>query len=305
LEKTLGEVFEMYKDEKWLRHKIENENMTLKQIGDMFGVTGSTVNYFAKKYGIERPQSTKKKSNMQNSSKCRDYQWLHDQYINQNKSYDEISKEFNIGKTTIGRWVKRHGLAKDELPQHRRKGHHPPVLIKCLYCEEERYVKHAKAKEGNGKFCGSSCAMLYRIATTDVMDKVNHAAAEWRSTPEGKSTMSQNGVKSALSMAGKRTSIEIKMADELAKRGIEYTEQYNLGDKFLLDFFLPEYKIVIECDGDYWHRIPKNVRRDKAKNAYIKACGYSLYRFWESEINEDVEACVDVVLAEINELNVI
>jgi hypothetical protein len=27
----------------------------------------------------------------------------------------------------------------------------------------------------------------------------------------------------------------------------------------------------------------------------------SLYRFWESEINEDVGACVDIVMVEINE----
>ncbi len=97
-----------------------------------------------------------------------------------------------------------------------------------------------------------------------------------------------------------RTSIEIKMADELGVRGIKYIEQYNLGDKFRLDFLLPEYGIVVECDGDYWHTKPEVAKRDKSKNAYIKACGFSLYRFWEREINADVEACVDIVLAEIN-----
>lgn len=99
----------------------------------------------------------------------------------------------------------------------------------------------------------------------------------------------------------KRTSIEVKMAYELKRRGIVYIEQYNLGNKFALDFFIPEYNIVIECDGNYWHNLPDVARRDKSKNAYIKACGYSLYRFWETEINADVEACVDIVLADINE----
>lgn len=102
-----------------------------------------------------------------------------------------------------------------------------------------------------------------------------------------------------------RTSIEVKMAEELQKRDIDYIEQYNLGDKFRLDFLLPEYGIVIECDGDYWHNLPEVKTRDKSKNAYIKACGYSLCRFWESEINESVESCVDIVLAEINEIEAI
>src|SRR5690606_39186797 len=97
------------------------------------------------------------------------------------------------------------------------------------------------------------------------------------------------------------TSIEIAVANELTERGIKYEEQYNLGDKFRLDFLLPEYGIVIECDGDYWHNLPEVKRRDRRKNSYIEACGYSLYRFWEYQINADVEACVDIVLAEINE----
>lgn len=97
-----------------------------------------------------------------------------------------------------------------------------------------------------------------------------------------------------------RTSIEIKMAEALSQRSIEYIEQYHLGNKFSLDFFLPEYDIVIECDGDYWHRLPAVVKRDRSKNAYIAACGYPLFRFWESEINECVDACVDIVMAEIN-----
>lgn len=97
------------------------------------------------------------------------------------------------------------------------------------------------------------------------------------------------------------TSIEVAMAVELERRGIEYIDQYNLGDKFSLDFYIPKYNVVIECDGDYWHNIPEVVIRDRSKNAYIKACGHSLYRFWEHEINENVAACVDMIMVEINE----
>lgn len=140
----------------------------------------------------------------------------------------------------------------------------------------------------------------------DFMKNIHAGHKRFFATDEGKRIRSQNGVKSALLQSkGMRTSIEVKMADELTRRGIKYEEQRSLSDKFLLDFFLPEFNIIIECDGDYWHRLPKNMARDKSKNAYIKACGISLYRFWESEINTDVEACVDVVLAEINEKSAI
>jgi very-short-patch-repair endonuclease len=236
----------------------------------------------------------------------RNKEWLFHQHVTLNKSYTKIAKEFNIGRNTVQRWVKKLNIVNPTPPQYRRDNSNPPVLINCELCGKERKVKYAKVANGYGRFCSESCAAKTRYANGGG-EKLLEGNKEYFSTPEGKAKRSQNGVKSALKFSKRniRTSIEIKMAEELSSRGIEYVEQRNLGDKFLLDFFLPEYGIVIECDGDYWHRLPKSIRRDKAKNAYVKACGYSLYRFWESEINADVGACVDVVLAEINEIDAI
>lgn len=239
----------------------------------------------------------------------RDYRnkdWLFHQHVTLNKSYTKIANEFNIGRNTVQRWVKKLGIINPTPPQHRRENSHPPVVINCEECGKERKVKYAKYIKGYGRFCSESCAAKHRYANGGG-EKIRAGRDMFFQTDEGKELLSKNGVQTALRFQGrdKRTSIEVKMADELTSRGIEYEEQRNLGDKFLLDFFLPEYNIVIECDGDYWHRLPSSIRRDKAKNAYVKACGLSLYRFWESEINTDVGACVDVVLARINERDVI
>lgn len=32
---------------------------------------------------------------------------------------------------------------------------------------------------------------------------------------------------------------------------------------FILDFWLPEYQLAIECNGEYWHNLPKRKERDK------------------------------------------
>jgi very-short-patch-repair endonuclease len=292
--KDLGKL---YQDEKWLRQKIEIENVPRTEIAKMFNVAEPTIAYFARKYGIQRPGSTKKPENLERAALCKDREWLYHQYITLNKSYDEISEEFNIGKTTIARWVKKHGLIKE----YKRKNAHPPVIITCKYCGKHREEKYAKIQSGWGKFCSQSCASKYRIENHG-MEKLLEGHRRFVNSEEGKRLLRQNGVKAALAFSkNRRTSIEKAMANELDSRGIKYIEQYNLGNKFALDFFLPEYNIVIECDGDYWHRRPEAIKRDKAKNAYIKACGLSLYRFWESEINEDVGACVDIVMVEINE----
>lgn len=293
---------ESYKNKEWLTQKLVNEDMKISDIATMFDVKGPTITYYAKKFKIKRPSNTKNPENMLRAAKLKDKEWLTEQYIILDKSYGDISEEFNVGKTTVARWVKRHGLEKQGKPHERRKGESPPVDASCELCGTITKQKFSKVKNGYGRFCSQSCASKHALQNTVLSDKLKEGHRKFFDTPEGQELRRMSGVKSALLYSdGRRTSIEIKMAEELKRRGIKYIEQSNLGNKFLLDFFLPEFGIVIECDGDYWHNLPKSIKRDKAKNAYIKACGLSLYRFWEHEINKDVEACVDVIMNEINE----
>jgi len=110
------------------------------------------------------------------------------------------------------------------------------------------------------------------------------------------------------------TKIEILMKKELSERKINFNHQFNFNNKFCVDFAIPQEKIIIETDGDFWHSNPDylkkhkkiskiqihNMKKDKAENAYIKACGWKLFRFWETDINADVSKCVDQVEDYIN-----
>jgi len=87
-----------------------------------------------------------------------------------------------------------------------------------------------------------------------------------------------------------KSSIEILMAEELTKNNITFKEQVKFHGMFL-DFLLPN-KIVIECDGEYWHNLPENKKRDIKKNTLLKQEGYKLFRFSESDIKKDVASCV-------------
>jgi very-short-patch-repair endonuclease len=89
------------------------------------------------------------------------------------------------------------------------------------------------------------------------------------------------------------TSIEIKMRDALDIAEIPYEHPFPFAGKFLCDFGIPEKKIVIECDGDYWHNREDIKKRDASKNGYIKKCGWTMLRFWEHEINGNIGACLD------------
>jgi len=103
------------------------------------------------------------------------------------------------------------------------------------------------------------------------------------------------------------TRIENLFAGEMSKRNISFLSQYNLGN-FVCDFAIPSNKIIIECDGDYWHANPKiygpekinkiqkrKVQIDILKDNYLKEKGWTVLRFFESDILKSVSLCVNKV----------
>lgn len=83
------------------------------------------------------------------------------------------------------------------------------------------------------------------------------------------------------------TSIEKTVSEYLTKRDIVFKSQFQIG-YYIIDIYIPEYKLVIECDGDYWHSTPKMISHDKKKDAYLKNHGYKVIRLQEHKIKENV-----------------
>ena len=98
--------------------------------------------------------------------------------------------------------------------------------------------------------------------------------------------------------------IEVKIAKLLLSSNIKFETQYDVYDNFnkfkTYDFFLSDFNLLIEADGDYWHANPikynnknlltevqiKNIKNDNFKNNLAKERGYNLLRFWETEIKK-------------------
>ena len=104
------------------------------------------------------------------------------------------------------------------------------------------------------------------------------------------------------------TEIEKNMAKELINRGIPFVKQFSVNNKFVCDFAIPAFKIIIECDGDYWHANPKlfaekelsrtqknNLKRDVYKDKFLFKEGWKVFRFFESDIKFSVSKCVDKI----------
>lgn len=114
--------------------------------------------------------------------------------------------------------------------------------------------------------------------------------------------------KTSLEMATKKlfetseTSIEKTIKNIIIKNKTKFKKNFfvyfNEKEYKIYDFYLPEYNMLIEADGDYWHGNPEyfatlneiqviNKKNDVFKNELAKQEGYFLLRFWENQIKSD------------------
>jgi len=85
----------------------------------------------------------------------------------------------------------------------------------------------------------------------------------------------------------KDTSIEIKLQNFLKQLGITFfTHQYmkEIKHGYQCDIFIPSLNMVIECDGDYWHKYPTGNDIDHIRTKELLDKGFKVLRLWECEI---------------------
>lgn len=87
------------------------------------------------------------------------------------------------------------------------------------------------------------------------------------------------------------SSIEYIIKDILSNNGIKFIHQFNFFDLFVCDFAIPSKKVLIECDGNYWHDWPNGLTKDKVRKRQAKENGWKMLRLWESDIKNDITSC--------------
>lgn len=89
------------------------------------------------------------------------------------------------------------------------------------------------------------------------------------------------------------TAIERKVQDELAIREIGFYKHFPvIGQP---DIAFPDKKIAVFCDGDYWHTTERGLKRDAEVNEVLRNEGWLVLRYWEHEINDNIEGCIDEI----------
>ncbi|WP_149304418.1 very short patch repair endonuclease [Pareuzebyella sediminis] len=135
-------------------------------------------------------------------------------------------------------------------------------------------------------------------------------ASGFYTTPERSKIMSK--------IRGKNTKPELTFRKALYAAGYRYRIDYKklVGKP---DIALNKYKTVIFIDGEYWHghnwkerkpkvktnrefwiaKIERNMQRDTEVNSALEGLGYTVFRFWESEIKRELDRCLSEVVSHL------
>lgn len=77
--------------------------------------------------------------------------------------------------------------------------------------------------------------------------------------------------------------------------GLGFRRQHPIG-RDIVDFFCPAAKLIVEIDGEQ-HALGDHPGADKVRTQWLEAQGYTLIRFWTSEVMQDLDAVCTAILA--------
>ena len=135
------------------------------------------------------------------------------------------------------------------------------INVKCKNCGKEYVITYSDYKNKKHKFCSRQCSGIWTA---------------------------KNLVKF------RDTSIEILMEQELIKNKIPYQKQVPILTTAIVDFLLPN-KIILQCDGNFWHSRKINKGKDIAQDVVLNFNGYKVYRFTETQIKKSAKKCLEKV----------
>lgn len=181
-----------------------------------------------------------------------------DLYLRENKSYREIAKFLSINERSV-----KKALLEFNIPI--------------------RY--------------GSDAVKSQWIGNTKRRKNIGKLFSEWQK--ENPEEAGKNRIKARIASLNNKgmTNIEKAMANAFADFGLNYEFEYPVGNKFHCDFAFPDKKVIVECDGEYWHSSPHRKRLDYSKDKYLQKCGYTVIRLKEKDILQNAASCAEKVLA--------
>ena len=149
-------------------------------------------------------------------------------------------------------------------------GHHHSETTKAKIREARRHqkIEHSQATREKMRHAARG-----HVVTLQVRQKLREARLRQR-------------------FPAKMTSIEVSLRHEFKKRRLKFEMHKTMFGQWQPDFVFEDVRLIVQADGDYWHRIKAGAKEKDARfNDIAHAQDWTVWRFAESEIHQHPEAC--------------
>lgn len=225
------------------------------------------VRTYQKEYRKKHREEISRKKNKYNKSISK----LYKKGENKNKTWEEIygKEKARIMKKNLSQ---KHKAIKTIPPSRKGKKVSKDIRDKISrIAKEKRFGKWMKGKK----------------IPLEVREKISKTTKGRKGKPLTETTKQKIRIARRNQITPiKDSSIEIKVQNFLKKLGIEFfTHQYmKIKHGYQCDILIPSMNLVIECDGDYWHKYPIGREIDHVRTKELIQKGFKVLRLWEREI---------------------
>jgi len=89
--------------------------------------------------------------------------------------------------------------------------------------------------------------------------------------------------------------IWVRLRERIPGRPI-FRRQHPIGP-YIADFYCPVARLVVEIDGEQ-HRLPDQAARDAARDRYMAAAGYRVFRISGADVMADPDGAAEGIVAQ-------
>ncbi len=82
--------------------------------------------------------------------------------------------------------------------------------------------------------------------------------------------------------------------------GFKFQRQHSIGP-YVVDFYCAKRRLIIELDGNF-HTEKFSKEYDTERTKYLESLNHIVIRFWNSEIRNNIEYVIQIILKDLNSL---
>jgi very-short-patch-repair endonuclease len=171
----------------------------------------------------------------------------------------------------------------------------------CLACKISRYIKER---------CKNPTPAM--VAASKKVDRLQTDSAKAKRSVYFNSELHKSRAReNALNVAKRRksgelpaqikkydTKPELAVAAVLDSIKVRFIKQQVFGP-YTFDFYLPDFKILLEVQGEYWHSLPNNIANDLSKASFIEHNYQDLQLRYIQECDTISKGCIASIIRSI------